>query len=144
MLERVLEKVNVTKEDLIEEYLSIREKIRNHEVGVNCLAPLLEKVAKEFRSTFKFESNTESFSFTFWYSTSETRCTVQNDSIDFRSSTSRWYNLVITPVDAQIVERMRTNVSMEARDYWDVCTVCGSIAWITPVDAGICNTCQQK
>ena len=140
MLNKILKKVAVTKEALIAEHLSIKEKIRNHEVGGNYPSPLLEKVAEEFRKNVNFESNTESF----WYDISDEQCIVKNNSVDFHASTSWWYTLVITPVDAQIVERMRTHGNMGARDYWDVCNSCGCVAWITQIDEGICNTCQQK
>ena len=138
MLKKVLEKVGITKEELIKEHLSIKERIRNHEVGV-IAAPLLEKVAKEFRKTFNFEFKTS-----FWFTISNISTTIQNDNIDFHASTSWWYDLVITPTDAQIVERMRTHGNMGARDHWDVCNSCGCVAWLTDIDEGICNTCQQK
>ena len=140
MLNKILKNVGVTKEALIAEHLSIKEKIRNHEVGGNCPSPLLEKVAEEFRRNASFESKTDSF----WFTISDISTTIQNDNIDFHASTDRWYDLVITPVDAQIVERMRTHGNMGARDYWDVCNSCGCVAWITQIDEGICNTCQQK
>ena len=112
MLERALKNVGVTTSDLVDEYKTIKKKIRNHEVGGNCPAPLLEKVAEEFRRNASFESKTDSF----WFTISDISTTIQNDNIDFHASTDRWYDLVITPVDAQIVERMRTHGNMGARD----------------------------